>query len=98
MTDDSTNVAAGGSPGGYERVRVLVETSERTFRGFVHIPANGNMRLSDYLNTLGRPFVCLSEAQVTDRDKAYRPGDKREFVAISVSAICYITPLGQGES
>lgn len=83
--------------GGYERVRVLVETGERTFRGFVHKPIGDGQRLSDYLNSLGKAFVCLSEAQVNDRGQAYRPGDKREFVAIAISAISYITPLKEGE-
>lgn len=82
----------------YERIRVLVETGERSFRGYMHKPVNDGMRLSDYINALGKPFVCLSEAQVNDRGQAYRPGEKREFVAISVSAITYITPLKDGES
>jgi len=98
MTDEVAGSDLDAASGGYERIRVLVETSERTFRGYVHKPLGDGMRLSDYLNSLGRPFVCLSEAQVNDRGQAYRPGDKREFVAISISAISYITPLGEGET
>jgi hypothetical protein len=41
--------------------------------------------------------VCLSEVQVVERGQAYRVGDKRDFVAVSKSAITYVTPLKEGD-
>lgn len=94
---DAVGVPA-SSLGQFERIRVLVETGERSFRGYVHKPVGDGQRLSDYINGLAKPFVCLSEAQVNDRGQAYRPGEKREFVAIAISAISYVTPLKDGEN
>jgi hypothetical protein len=34
---------------------------------------------------------------VLDRGQQYRVGDKREFVAVAVSSITYITPLRDNE-
>jgi hypothetical protein len=84
--------------GQYKKVRIMVETAERTFRGFLFRPADEEtMRLSDYLNEYDRPFLCLADVAVTDRGQIHRPGDKRDFVAISVSEIHYITPMRDGE-
>jgi hypothetical protein len=82
----------------FERIRIMVETDERTFRGLLYKPLlSEDRRLSDYLNEYDRPFICLSDVQVNDRGQAHRAGDKRDFVAISVSSITYITPLKEGE-
>ena len=82
----------------YERVRVVVETAERTFRGYLYKPlVSADHRLSDYINEYDRPFLCLSDVQVNDRGQTHRPGEKREFVAISTSAISYIAPMGEHE-
>lgn len=76
----------------FERVRVLVETAERTFRGFVYRPrTEPSHRLSDYLNEYNRRFICLSEVLINDRGQIHRPGERKDFVAVSVSAIHYIT-------
>ncbi len=81
----------------YEPIRVLVETSERTFRGTIHKPVvDDQFRLSDHLNSYEKNFLCLSEVTVHERGQQYRAGDKCPFVAISLSAITYITPLEEG--
>ncbi len=54
-------------------------------------------RLSDHLNTYGKEFLCLSDVVIQDRGQQYRAGDKREFVAVAVSAITYVTPLADNE-
>lgn len=83
----------------YERIRVVVETAERTFRGYLYKPALGDSgRLSDYINEYNRPFLCLSDVAVNDRGQTHRPGEKREFVAISTAAITYIAPMGENEA
>ena len=81
----------------YEQVRVLVETSERTFRGTVYKPMAERYRLSDYLNNYDRQFLCLTDVQVTDRGKEYRVGDRRDFIAVAVSAIKFISPVDENE-
>lgn len=82
----------------YERVRVIVETSERTFRGYLYRPLiDETSRLSDYLNEYTRPFLCLSDVAVNDRGQTHRPGEKRDFVAISTNAICFLAPMREGE-
>jgi hypothetical protein len=84
--------------GGHERVRVLVETAERGFKGYIHKPLREpSYRLSDHLNEHDKDFVCLSEVQVVERGQSYRVGEKRDFVAVSKSAITYVTPLKDGE-
>ncbi|MDF1543399.1 MAG: hypothetical protein RQ731_04100 [Anaerosomatales bacterium] len=78
----------------YRKIRVLVETSQRAFRGIIHQPVTGeNLRFSDYINTYPNAFISLTEAQVTDRGQHYRVGDKQAHIAIAVSAITYITAL-----
>lgn len=82
----------------HERIRVLVETDERTFRGYVYKPVRDpRFRLSDHLNTYGKDFLCLADARVQNRGEAYRVGDERDFVAISLASITYIAPLAEGE-
>jgi hypothetical protein len=77
-----------------EQVKVLVETSERTFRGTIHKPVKDeSFRLSDHLNDYDKRFLCLSDVTVHERGQQYRPGEKRDFVAIAISAISYLTPL-----
>ena len=52
----------------YHRVRVIVETAERTFRGYLFQPiAEPTQRLSDYLNGYDRRFLCLADVSVNDR-------------------------------
>lgn len=83
----------------FERIRVLVETAERVFRGTIHKPSKGTAhRLSDHLNEHDKDFVCLSDVQVLERGQAYRVGDKRDFIAVAKSAITYVTPLKDGET
>jgi hypothetical protein len=83
----------------YERIRVLVETTERTFRGFVYKPVIADTtRLSDHLNSYDRPFLCLSDVQINDRGQMHRPGERRDFVAVAISSITYITPMREGEA
>ena len=83
----------------YEKVRVIVETAERTFRGYLYRPVlDGAHRLSDYLNEYDRRFLCLSDVAVNDRGQTHRPGEKREFVAISTNAISFLAPMKPGES
>lgn len=78
----------------HEQIRVLVETDERTFRGTVHKPlVDDTYRLSDHLNSYDKKFLCMSDVTINERGQQYRAGEKRDFVAISVTAITYITPL-----
>jgi hypothetical protein len=78
----------------YQRIRVLVETTERSFKGYVFKPRkDDDFRLSDHLNTYGKEFLCLTDVEVADRGQHYRVGEKRDFVAIAVHAITYLTPL-----
>jgi Family of unknown function (DUF6812) len=82
----------------FERVAVVVETAERTFRGYLHKPVlEPNHRLSDYLNNYDRTFLCLSEVAINDRGQTHRPGEKREFVAIATTAISFIAPMQGGD-
>ena len=82
----------------YQRIKVLVETAERSFRGYVYKPVVDTeaARLSDYLNTYSDKFLRLAEVEIADRGMHYRVGDKQEFVAVSVASIVYIAPM-EGE-
>jgi hypothetical protein len=83
----------------FERVLVLVETAERTFRGYLYRPVSEREpRLSDYLNNYSRPFISLADVAVYDRGQTHRAGERREFVAIAVSAVTFITPMSASES
>lgn len=83
----------------HERIRVLVETAERAFKGYMYKPVKDERyRLSDHLNGYDHKFISLSDVQVLDRGQQYRVGDKREFVAIAIASITYITPLRDGEA
>jgi len=96
--ESSGRSESGREEADHERIRVLVETDERTFRGYVYKPVKDpKFRLSDHLNSYGKDFISLSDVQITDRGQAYRVGERREFVAIAVSAITYITPLRDDE-
>lgn len=78
----------------HEKIRVLVETPERSFRGIVHMPIKDDMfRLSDHLNTFGKEFLCLSDVTMNERDQQYRAGEKFSFVAIAVHSIVFVTPI-----
>lgn len=78
----------------YQKIRVLVETAERGFRGYMHKPLDAaDQRLSDYINSYGDKFLRLSDVEITDRGLHYRVGDKQDFVAVAVSAITYIAPI-----
>lgn len=78
----------------YQRIRVLVETTERSFKGYVHKPVkDDNFRLSDYLNQYGNNFLCLTEVEIADRGQHYRVGEKQPFAAVAVNAITYISPI-----
>lgn len=78
----------------YRKIKVLVETPERTILGHVHKPeSEGERRLSDHLNEYGKAFLCLTDVEIKDRGQHHRVGDKRPFIAISIASICYITPL-----
>jgi hypothetical protein len=80
----------------HERIKVLVETGERAFRGYIHKPVvDEQFRLSDHLNNNGKDFICLSDVTIHERGQQYRPGDKMEFVAIATSAVVYITPISE---
>jgi hypothetical protein len=78
----------------FEKIRVLVETAEKTFRGYIHKPVRDpNYRLSDFLNDHETTFVNLTEVKINERAMQHRPGDDQLYVAIAVSSIVYITPL-----
>ena len=101
MSDDEpgTPVAGPVEPrDGYERIRVIVETSERSFCGYVYKRKSERFRLSDHLNTYDKQFLCLTDVTVSDRGKESRTGDKRDFVAVAVTSITYVTPTGEEEA
>jgi hypothetical protein len=86
------------SPQTHERIRVLVETAERSFRGWVYKPIkDSTYRLSDHLNSYDKAFLSLADVVIQDRGQAYRAGDRRDFVAVAVSSVTYITPLRDDE-
>lgn len=78
----------------YEPIRVLVETSERTFKGTVYKPVGDDtFRLSDHLNAYDKKFLNLSDVTIHERGQAHRVGDKCEYVAVAINAITYLTPI-----
>lgn len=78
----------------HETLRVMIETDERTFKGTVHKPVKDDtFRLSDHLNDYDKRFICLSDVTVHERGQQYRAGEHRDFVAVAVSAISYLTPI-----
>ncbi|TLM78473.1 MAG: hypothetical protein FDZ70_04245 [Actinobacteria bacterium] len=78
----------------HKKIRVVVETAERTILGNIFKPEKGERyRLSDHLNSYDRQFICLTDVEIKDRGQTHRVGDRRPFIAISVTAITYITPL-----
>jgi hypothetical protein len=82
---------------GFERIRVIVETAERSFRGYISRPVDASVRFSDYLNNYDRPFIALSDVAVNDRGQTHRPGESHQFVAIATDAITFIAPLKENE-
>jgi hypothetical protein len=78
----------------YKRVRVLIETAERSFRGYLYKPERDEQyRLSDHLNEYGKQFLNLADVEIADRGQHWRVGEKQPFVAVAVSSITYVTPL-----
>ena len=78
----------------FERIKVLVETEERNIRGYIYKPVeDGGNRLSDYLNAYGDRFLRMVDVEILERGRTYKVEDKQRFVAVSVAAITYITPL-----
>lgn|GEM_PF-1839487 len=83
--------------GDFQKIKVLVETAERSFKGYIFKPRREDgFRLSDFLNTYGDKFLRLTDVEITDRGQHYRVGEQIPFVAISVAAITYLAPL-EGE-
>ena len=80
-----------------QRIRVIVETTERTMRGYIYKPkVDERYRLSDFLNTYSDKFLRLTNVEILERGQLHRVGDRQDFVAISVAAITYIAPI-EGE-
>lgn len=78
----------------HEQIRVMVETTERTFRGTVHKPVvDDTYRLSDHLNSYDKKFLALSDVTIHERGQQYRAGEKHEFIAVAISAITYLAPV-----
>lgn len=78
----------------YKRIRVLIETSERSFRGFMFKPQKDDrFRLSDHLNAFDKQFISLADVEIAERGQHWRVGDKQDFVAIAINSITYVTPL-----
>ncbi|GAB4277491.1 MAG: hypothetical protein Kow0056_08990 [Coriobacteriia bacterium] len=81
-------------PAAYDRIRVVVETDERTLRGTMYKPkSDPHYRLSDFINDYSDKFLRLSDVEILDRGQTHRVGDRQAFVAVSVAAITYIAPL-----
>lgn len=80
----------------YTRVRIMIETAERSFRGYVYMPERDeHFRLSDHLNTYDKGFLCLTDVEIADRGQHWRVGEKLDFIAVSVAQITYVTPLDE---
>lgn len=77
----------------YTKHKVFVETDHRNFKGYLFQPTEKDERLSDYLNTYDREFVCLTEVEIADRGMEYRVLMKSDFVALSVNSITFIMPI-----
>lgn len=78
----------------HKRIKVMIETPERTIFGNIFKPEKGQRyRLSDHLNSYDRQFICLTDVEIKDRGQHHRVGDKRPFIAVSIAAITYMTPL-----
>lgn len=78
----------------YKRIRVLVETAERCFRGHIFKPEKDeSFRLSDHLNEYDKQFICLTDVEIADRGQHWRVGDKQAFVAVALNSITYVAPL-----
>lgn len=83
----------------YKRIRVLIETAERCFRGFVYVPERDpHFRLSDHLNGYDKQFICLSDVEIGERGQHYRVGEKQAFVAVATTSITYVAPLEDDRS
>lgn len=82
----------------YRKIKVLVETAERSFKGYIYKPEGDDptLRLSDFLNHYADKFLRMAEVEVTERGQHYRVGEKQKFVAVAVTAITYIAPI-EGE-
>jgi hypothetical protein len=81
----------------FQRIRVIVETAERTMRGYIYKPkVDERYRLSDFLNTYSDKFLRLTNVEILERGQTHRVGDRQDFVAVSVAAITYIAPI-EGE-
>lgn len=82
-------------PSDFRRIKVIVETAERTMRGHIYKPDTGDerYRLSDYLNHYSDKFLRLSDVEILERGQTHRVGDRQDFVAVSVAAITYIAPM-----
>lgn len=80
----------------HEKVHVIIETEERTFRGTIHKPKlQDDFRLSDHLNTYDKQFINLSDVTINERGQQYRAGEKHDFVAVSVASITYVAPVDE---
>jgi hypothetical protein len=78
----------------HQRIKVLVETAERSFKGYLYKPIRDErFRLSDWLNSYDKAFINLAEVEVADRGQHYRVGDRQNFVAVQLASITYITPM-----
>ena len=84
----------GASP--FKRHRVFVETGQRNFKGDLYQPTQSGERLSDYINTYDREFLCLTNVEIADRGMEYRVLMRADFVALSVNSITFIMPLEEG--
>ncbi|HEY3317947.1 MAG TPA: hypothetical protein VGK50_05955 [Coriobacteriia bacterium] len=83
----------------FKRVRVLIETAERCFRGYIYIPdKDPHYRLSDHLNGYEKEFICLSDVEIGERGQHWRVGEKQPFVAVATNSITYVAPLEDDKS
>lgn len=83
--------------GEHQRVRVLIETAHRTYRGDIYKPvrdeALGVSRLSDHLNTYGKAFIALTDVEISEHGQDYPSENRRPFVAVAVAAVTHVEPL-----
>ncbi len=82
----------------HRRVKVLIETNERAFKGYIYKPVRDDRyRLSDHLNDYNKQFICLADVEIAERGQHYRVGDRQPFVAVAITAITYISPMEPDE-
>ena len=78
--------------------QIVVETERYRITGFLRLPRDGyRSRLTDYLNSPGRAFVPLTDAEITPLEGGGAV-QRQPFLALSVAHIVVAMPAPGAES